>query len=204
MIKQENRLPFPKGQKFVFLDRDGIINVDHGYVYRPRDFEFVPGFTELLGELFRRDFEPVVVTNQSGVARGYFTLGDVVKFHDTMNEKLFEILGRKIDHIYICPHHPNGTNPQYTAECNCRKPKPGLVQTFLEDTGFSSHLEGSKLNSSFWEGSILIGDKTSDVELGKRIGVKTFQLNGGNYPVSPDVDHEVKSLAEIVPILDRT
>ena len=107
----------------VFLDRDGTLNRDTGYVRRPEDVKLLPGSGEAVRLLNETGFKVVLVTNQSGVARGLMTTEEV----DDVNERLCELLAdfdARIDGVYYCPHLPDGTMPQFTRECDCRKPKP--------------------------------------------------------------------------------
>jgi D-glycero-D-manno-heptose 1,7-bisphosphate phosphatase len=107
--------------KAVFLDRDGTLNVDHGYVYRPDDLELIPRAVEALVVLQDAGFKLIVVTNQSGVARGMFTESDVAKFHDELTG-VFAKSNVILDGFYFCPHHPEGEIQEYTFACTCRKP----------------------------------------------------------------------------------
>jgi D-glycero-D-manno-heptose 1,7-bisphosphate phosphatase len=180
-----------KSNKIAFLDRDGIINVDHGYVHKIQDFQFVEGFLELFSFLVEKGFIPVVITNQSGVARGYYTLDEVHKFHNHINTQLNEKCSSTIHSFYICPHHEKGTLSEYSISCNCRKPLDGMIDQF--EKNFGSPIDYSN--------SIMIGDKKSDVGVGKNRNLKTFQLDSGKYELHQDADHVVESLSQIARIL---
>jgi histidinol-phosphate phosphatase family protein len=138
--------------KAVFLDRDGTIARDVHYCSRPEDFELLLGAAEGIRLLNEHGFKAVVVTNQSGIARGYFTEGMLAKIHDKMQKELAKH-GAHVDAIYYCPHHPD-------ANCNCRKPKPKMVLQAATDLDID-------LSQSY-----VIGDNEMDTELAKRAGCK--------------------------------
>lgn len=174
-------------QKAAFLDRDGIINVDHGYVYKPEDFSFVPNFPDLAYRLKKLDYLLIVVTNQSGVARGLYNLEDVQAFHNLIQTNLYREVGIKIDDFFVCPHHPKGTDHQFSIACECRKPKPGLIDQAIQ-----------KFDINLTE-SFVLGDKASDIELAKKVGIKGFQLINGLYSTHPDADGYITSLKDFNP-----
>ena len=148
--------------KAAFLDRDGVINVDHGYVSRVEDFEFQEGIFELFETLQNMDFVLFVVTNQSGIARGYYSLEDFLNLSEYMLSEL-KNRGVEIKEIAYCPHHPD-----ITGECECRKPKPGMILDLASRYGIDL------------KSSILIGDKQSDIDAGKNAGLgKTYLVNQG-------------------------
>ncbi len=107
--------------KAVFLDRDGTLNVDKGYVHRIEDWEWIPGAIDAIVLLKKAGFLVVVITNQAGIARGYYTDTEVSHLHTRINEELKEH-GATIDGFYHCPHHP-----EFSAECECRKPMAGNI-----------------------------------------------------------------------------
>lgn len=150
-------------RKAVFLDRDGTINLDRGYTYRVEDLEFLPGSVEGIKLLNMSNWLVIVVTNQSGIARGYYTEEDVRTFHNAMNEEL-EKYGAWIDAFYFCPHHPKEGIGKYRVSCECRKPRPGLILRAAMD--FNVNLSCS------W----VIGDKETDIMAGKAAGCKTLQI----------------------------
>ncbi|KZY92943.1 D,D-heptose 1,7-bisphosphate phosphatase, partial [Oleiphilus sp. HI0073] len=127
-------------RKALLLDRDGVINVNHGYVHRPEDCSFVKGIFDLCAAAQRKGYTIIIVTNQSGIARGYY---DNQQFHQFSQwiESQFRAQGIQIRHTYHCPHHPKLSSP-----CTCRKPKPGMIHKAARDY---------KLNLS---NSILVGD----------------------------------------------
>jgi len=150
-----------------FLDRDGVINIDHGYVVRPEDLAFVTGAPAAIRRLNKAGYAVVVVTNQSGVARGYFTEDDVARFHDHMRAELARH-GARIDAIYTAPHHPEATVAAYRDDHPDRKPRPGmLLKAFAE-------LPIEK------EGSFLVGDKASDIAAAQAAGIPGHLFAGGD------------------------
>ncbi|MGL4982640.1 MAG: D-glycero-alpha-D-manno-heptose-1,7-bisphosphate 7-phosphatase [Treponemataceae bacterium] len=136
--------------KAIFLDRDGTINVDTGYLYKWEDFHFIDGVIKTLKKLKEKGFLLIILTNQSGIARGFFTEQDVQVLHNKMNAFLQKNYNFQFDGIYYCPHHEQGTQKKYTIECNCRKPEKGMLLQALKD--FDIDLSAS----------IMIGDKDSD------------------------------------------
>lgn len=147
--------------KAVFLDRDGTLNVDKGYVHRIEGWEWIPGAIDAIVALRKAGFLVIVVTNQAGIARGYYTGEDVDRLHAWVNEELKK-QGAAIDGFYYCPHHP-----EYSGECECRKPMPGLLHEAAQD--FDIDLDCS------W----LVGDKAGDIEAGLSTGVKSILVLTG-------------------------
>ena len=153
------------GQAAAFIDRDGVLNADHGYVFRVQDFEWLPGAVDALALLQREGFALVVVTNQSGVARGLYTLADVDHLHAHLRADL-AAQGVELAGIYACPHHPDGTVLEYRLHCACRKPMPGMIEQAAREHGLDL------------AASCLFGDKASDIEAGRRAGVGRCWLIG--------------------------
>ena len=151
----------------VFFDRDGTLNVDKEYLYRIEDFEWMEDAPQAIRWANQEGFLVIVVTNQSGVARGYFTEDDVLRLHEWMNEDLARA-GAHIDAFYYCPHLPNGRVEAYAKECSCRKPKPGLIERACADFDIDR------------EASIMIGDKPRDVECAEAAGVRGVLYEGGS------------------------
>lgn len=163
-------------RKAGFLDRDGVINVDHGYVYRWEDFEFVPGAIAGMRRLQQAGYALVVVTNQSGIARGMYGEADFQRLSRRMAEHLAE-QGVRLAAIEHCPHLPEAQVAAYRRHCDCRKPAPGMLLR-------SAAAQGLDL-----AGSVMFGDKPSDLEAAAAAGLgQGFLLaqNGeGPLPVLP-------------------
>lgn len=141
-----------------FLDRDGVINVDRGYVYRREDFEFVPGVLAGAQRLNQLGYALVVVTNQSGIGRGLYTENDFRTLTEWMVQA-FEAAGAVIAGVYFCPHHPTEAMGAYKVACRCRKPEPGM----LLDAATELHLDLSA--------SVMFGDRASDMQAARSAGV---------------------------------
>ena len=118
--------------KAVFLDRDGTINVDKGYLYRISDFEFLPGAVDALRMLQNAGYLLIIITNQSGIARGYYTEEDFMILNDWMKNELMKH-GVKISGVYYCPHLPDAEVERYRKVCSCRKPETGLFERAVHD-----------------------------------------------------------------------
>lgn len=140
-------------QKALFLDRDGTINIEKNYVYKIDDFEFQPGIFELIRHYQDDGFLIFVITNQSGIARGFYSEKDYEILNSWMLEK-FNSERIKITKVYYCPHHP-----EITGSCNCRKPKPGMIRQAIEQFNISA------------VNSVLIGDKKRDIQAGENAGI---------------------------------
>ncbi len=149
---------FHTTKQAVFLDRDGTINVEKDYLYRPEEFEFIPGAVEAIRRLNRAGYLVVVVTNQSGVARGYYTDQEVHRLHRHIDQLLSQADAR-IDAWYHCPHHPSGL-PPYNQLCSCRKPRAGMLEQAAADLEIDL--------SRSW----IVGDKLVDVEAGIAAGCR--------------------------------
>lgn len=151
-----------------FFDRDGVLDVDIIDLHEVEKFQWIEGAMDAIKYCNDRGLLVVVITNQSGIARGVFTEDDVKKIHAHMQSDLAKI-GAHIDAFYYCPHHPNGTVDEYKKVCDCRKPKPGLILRACEDLN---------INPST---SMMIGDHDRDVEAGQNAGLKSAVLfEGGN------------------------
>jgi D-glycero-D-manno-heptose 1,7-bisphosphate phosphatase len=145
-------------RKALFLDRDGVVNIDTGYVHAPSACVFVDDIFELVRAANRADYAVVLVTNQAGIGRGYFTLGQFEAFTDWMLGE-FEKRGARIDRVYFCPHHPEFGLGELRQTCACRKPQPGMF--FQARADFDLDMEKS----------LMIGDKLSDLEAAEHAGV---------------------------------
>jgi D-glycero-D-manno-heptose 1,7-bisphosphate phosphatase len=145
------------GKPAVFLDRDGTINEQMGYINHLSRFVLLPGVPEAIRMFNQRGIPAVVVTNQSGLARGYFPVALLEVVHAEM-QRLLAAQGAYLDGIYVCPHHPEAKVAQYRQACRCRKPQAGL----LEQAAADLHLDLSR--------SFMVGDRWSDLECGCRAG----------------------------------
>ena len=150
-----------------FLDRDGTLNVDTGYTHRPEDLAWMDGAREAVRLLNDRGWLVVVVTNQSGVARGYFDEAAVVRFHAAMRASLAEV-GARIDAFYFCPHHIDGVVPGYCGDHPDRKPNPGMLLRAMAEWDVDPAR------------SFMIGDKADDVAAGDAAGVRSYRYAGGS------------------------
>ena len=153
--------------KAAFFDRDGVLNVDKSYLYKIEDLEWIDGAKEALAYLAQHGYSVFVVTNQSGIARGYYTVDDMNKLHEFMAQQV-AAAGGKIEKFYYCPHLPEGKIAEYAVECDCRKPKPGLILRAFEEYGIDK------------DAAFLIGDKPRDVESAEAAGIKGYLFSGGN------------------------
>lgn len=152
--------------KAVFLDRDGTINEDRGYVHRAEDLVFLPGVIDAMISLTEEGIKVYIVTNQAGIARGYFTEQDFKTFTAGLLGDLAS-RGIRVEDVLYCPHHPEGTEAQYSIECDCRKPRTALIERAMEREGLDPRE------------CVLIGDKNSDVEAGRRLGMETYLVLTG-------------------------
>ena len=153
-------------EKVIFLDRDGTLNEEVNYLHRKEDLVFLPGVPEALKAFKDQGYRLVVVTNQAGVARGYYTEDDVKELHRYMNE-LLAGQGVKIDAFYYCPHHPEHGIGKYKVRCHCRKPETGMFEMAEQDCAVDK--------ASSW----MIGDKLIDMEAGRNYGVRTVLVGTG-------------------------
>lgn len=158
-------------QKAIFLDRDGVINKHIGFLRKSEEFELVPGAIEGIKAINKSGYLAIVVTNQPVIARGECTFEELQKIHDKMETELGKE-GAFLDAIYICPHHKDkgfeGERPEYKFDCDCRKPKPGLLLQAAKDFNID-------LSQSY-----MIGDNVTDVESGKNAGCKESYLIATN------------------------
>ena len=149
----------------VFLDRDGTINVEKEYLYQAEEFEFIPGAPEAIRLLNQAGLMVVVVTNQSGVARGFYTEDDVEALHRHISSELARF-GAHVDAWLYCPHHPAGRG-SYALPCDCRKPLPGMLK------------DAARRYDIDLQNSTMIGDKLADIEAGQAAGCRTILVRTG-------------------------
>lgn len=150
----------------IFLDRDGTLNTDVGYLHRLDQIELFPWTADSLRLLKRAGFALVVVTNQAGIARGLIDEGFVERAHEEMERRLASV-GAGLDGYYYCPHHPLGSVERFRGECRCRKPQPGMIQDAVRDLGLDP--------TRSW----VIGDKWLDVQLGQAVGARSILVRTG-------------------------
>jgi D-glycero-D-manno-heptose 1,7-bisphosphate phosphatase len=151
----------------VFLDRDGVLNVDHGYVARRADFQWVEGAVTAVRTLNEAGYYVFVATNQSGIARGLYAVDDMHKLHEFMADELARA-GARVDDIRFCPFHPEGTIDAYRGVSDWRKPGPGMILDLMQ------HWPVER------ESSVLIGDKEADMEAARAAGIRGLLFTGGN------------------------
>lgn len=163
----------------LFLDRDGVINVDRGYTFLPGDFVFREGIFDLCRAAQQKAYRLIVVTNQSGIARGYYGHNEVAGLHRYMARRF---LSEQIvlDAIYYCPHHP-----EFSGKCLCRKPGSLMPEKGMARWAIDAGQ------------SFLIGDSGRDIAAGKAVGCKTIGIG----PDAAGADHSVQALREIVAFL---
>ena len=147
-----------------FLDRDGVLNVDHGYTFRPEELELMPTAAAAVRCLNAAGYIVIVVTNQAGVARGYYTEDAVKAFNAHMRDVL-QAQGARIDAFYYCPHHPDGSVKELAIRCACRKPAPGM----LEQAAHDWPIDRTR--------SFLIGDKDHDVAAAQAFGIRGVKFD---------------------------
>ena len=172
----------------IFLDRDGTINVDHGYVHEIDNFQFIDGVIDAMRELKEMGFALVIVTNQSGIARGMYSEEQFMQLTEWMDWSLAD-RDIDLDGIYYCPHLPDASVEHYRQQCDCRKPQPGMILSAAEELDID-------LAASY-----IVGDKIDDVMAGKAAGVgKTVLVRTGK-PVTSEgeaaADWVIESLASL-------
>jgi D-glycero-D-manno-heptose 1,7-bisphosphate phosphatase len=182
------------GEPAVFIDRDGTLTEEVGYVNHPRRLRLLPRSAEAIRRLNRSGLKAVMVTNQSGVARGYFSEEVLHAVSEALVNQL-KAEGAHLDGLYVCVHHPTLGEPPYRAVCDCRKPEPGLLRRAAADLGLDV--------SRSW----IVGDKISDVLAGRRAGTRSILVLTGYglgeweyrrslWPAEPD--HVAPDLLEAV------
>jgi D-glycero-D-manno-heptose 1,7-bisphosphate phosphatase len=185
-----------EGRIAVFLDRDGTLNEEVNFVRSPEQFTMLPGAADAVGTLNRHGIIVCIISNQSGVARGFFTEEDLVPIHRKLEGELGRS-GARIDRIYYCPHHPTEGKPPYNVACSCRKPGIGMLQQAAREFGLD-------LQRSF-----VVGDRIVDIQAGRAAGATSMLVLTGYGPhaleecreqgVSPD--YIVRDIAEAAGII---
>ena len=178
--------------KALFLDRDGTINVDTDYLYKIEDFQFEKKVPETLKYFFDQGYKLIVITNQSGVARGYFSEEDVKKLHDHIQNEAKKF-GFFFTGFYYCPHHKDGIVKEYSIECECRKPNTLLLKKAAKGHYLT-------LCSSYF-----VGDKSADMILGRKMGLTTILVGTGygkeTVKTCKDHDYYIHDFSELKKII---
>jgi D-glycero-D-manno-heptose 1,7-bisphosphate phosphatase len=157
----------PPPLRAVFLDRDGVLNIDHGYVSDPARLDWIDGARQAVAAMTQAGLKVMVVTNQSGIGRGYFEEAAMHGFHEEMQKQLAP-LGGKIDAFYFAPHHENAIDRYRVADHPDRKPNPGMILRGLAEFDLAP------------AEAVIIGDRSSDVEAGRRAGMPGYLFRGGD------------------------
>lgn len=178
----------------VFLDRDGTLNIEAGYIRKLEDLNLIDGASDAVKRLNMLGIKAILVTNQTGAARDYYPESHI---HDLNNRllKLLEAEGAFLDAVYYCPHLPEAKIEKYALECDCRKPATGLVEQAYQDN--------KNLNREL---SFVVGDKATDVELAKNCGARGIlvetgygkRVQAGDYQWPVEPDFQARSIAEAV------
>lgn len=168
--------------KALFLDRDGVVNKEKDYLYKIEDFEFIEGVFDACQYFQRKDYLIIIITNQAGIARGKYSEKDYEILTEWMKNEFIK-RDIKITHVYHCPHHPN-----YSGECECRKPNPGMILNACRD--FDIDLKNS----------ILVGDKISDIEAGinAKIGKSYLITTGHEIEENCKYEFKINNLKELI------
>lgn len=154
----------PAPPRALFLDRDGVININHGYVHAPERTDWVPGIFELVADAYARGYLPIVVTNQAGIGRGHYDEAAFLAYTAWVHAQ-FAQRGAPLLATFWCPHHPDAGIGGYRVACNCRKPRPGMLLAAIERFGIDPGA------------SLMIGDKQGDIEAARAAGVRGLLLH---------------------------
>jgi len=176
-------------RRAAFIDRDGVVNIDHGYVFRREDFQFVPGTLSACAQLHRRGLALVVVTNQSGIGRGLYGEDDYRRLTEWMRAE-FAAAGAPLAGVYHCPHHPQAPLAEYRRACDCRKPAPGMLLAAARELS----LDLSR--------SLLFGDKASDIEAAVAAGVPQRVLLGTDGRALPPAELAPRATARFASLAE--
>jgi D-glycero-D-manno-heptose 1,7-bisphosphate phosphatase len=178
----------------VFIDRDGTLTEEVGYVNHPQRLRLLPRSAEAVRRLNAADVPAVLVTNQAGVARGYFSEDVLRSVHDVMLTQLKQA-GAHLDGVYVCPHHPTEGEPPFRLACDCRKPRPGLLERAATELGLDLGA------------SVVVGDRPTDLVVARSVGARgvlvltgyglgEWEYRRATFPVGPD--HVAGDLLEAV------
>ena len=160
-------------RKAAFIDRDGVLNEERAFVHRIEDFVLLPGAVEALRLLQAAGYLLVLITNQSGIARGLYPEADYLALTEHMRERL-AAAGVTLDAVEHCPHLPDAPLERYRVDCDCRKPKPGMLRRAIEALEIDPHA------------SFLVGDRLSDVEAGRAAGIGRCYMVRTGYPLADE------------------
>lgn len=178
-----------KKRPAIFLDRDGTVNVEKHYLHLPQDWEWIPGAVEALIQLKSAGYLLIVISNQAGIARGYYRESDLLELHAWVNHQLSPVHAA-IDAFYFCPHHPDFSK----GACDCRKPLPGLIHRAVQEWNVDI--------TRSW----MIGDKLSDVQAGFAAGCRSIlvqtgygaEISQGRLPEDVFITRDLASAAQVV------
>lgn len=178
--------------KALLLDRDGVINLNHGYVHKLENFDFIDGIFDVARYAYEQKYRLVIVTNQAGIGRGYYTEEQFLQLTDWMCLEFLKV-GAPIDKVYFSPYHPTAGIGKYSKDDFSRKPHPGMI------------LQAQKDLSIDLARSVLIGDKVSDIQAGNAAGVQTNLLFASERPIDlGGLNYElIATLQEAIPHLQR-
>jgi D-glycero-D-manno-heptose 1,7-bisphosphate phosphatase len=184
IAKQPDPNPAPSRPRrpAAFLDRDGVLNVDHGYVHRPEQLEWVAGALESVRILNEAGYYVLVITNQSGVARGFFDEAAVNSFHAHM-QKALAGKSAHIDAFYYCPHHPEGTVKAFAMACTCRKPRTGMLEQAAREWPID-------VNRSFF-----IGDNDADMAAAAAFKIRGIKFDSRQHSL-PDLVRQTLTITK--------
>lgn len=172
--------------KAVFLDRDGTLVVERGYITRPDDIALIPGVAAAIITLRERGWKVFVVTNQGCVAKGMISEDELAAIHFRM-AALLGAEGAQLDGIYFCPHHPDGSVEEYARDCDCRKPLPGLLERAASEHDVDLGA------------SVMVGDTFRDLEAGRAVGAATVLVLTGKGPATATEEHGAQFVAADLP-----
>ncbi len=161
------------GRKAAFIDRDGVLNEERAFVHRAEDFVFLPGAVEALRAFQAAGYLLGVITNQSGIARGLYSEADYLELTAHVRERL-QAAGITLDAVEYCPHLVDAPVERYRMDCECRKPKPGMLKRAIEALDIDA------------AASFLVGDRQSDIDAGRRAGVGRCFLVRTGYPLTDE------------------